>query len=74
MRVRRSVKEVELEEGARVIVIVRFGKNCEAVIDEEIRDVRVSDGKTAIAKLVFDEEWRLKDVLVNDIYVWRKEE
>jgi len=56
------------------MVVVRFGKNCEAVIDEEVRDVRITDGRTAIVKLVFDEEWKLESVLVNDTYVWRREE
>ena len=56
------------------MVAVRFGKDCKAIIDEEVRDVRVSDGRTAIVKLVFDEDWNLKDVLVNDIYVWRRRE
>jgi len=53
------------------MVVVKFGEGCEAIIDEEVRDVRISDRKPAIVKLVFDEEWKLKDVLVNDIYVWR---
>ena len=56
------------------MVAVRFGKDCKAIIDEEVRDVRISDGRTAIVKLVFDEDWNLKDVLVNDIYVWRRGE
>ena len=56
------------------MVVVRFGRNCEAVIDEEAMDVRITDGRTAIVKLVFDEEWNLEDLLVNDIYVWRRGE
>ena len=55
------------------MVVVRFGRGCEIIIDEEVRDVRVSDGKTAIAKLVFDERWNLQAILVNDIYVWTRE-
>ena len=54
------------------MVVVRFGKTCETIIDEEVKDVRITDGRTAIVKLVFDENWRLKDVLVNDTYVWRR--
>ena len=55
------------------MVVVRFGERCEAIIDEEVKDVRISDGKTAIAKLVFDERWNLQAILVNDIYVWTRE-
>ena len=54
------------------MVVVRFGKSYEAVIDEGVRDVRITDGRTAVVKLVFDENWRLKDVLVNDTYVWKR--
>jgi len=55
------------------MVVVKFGRGCEIIIDEEVRDVRISDGKTAIAKLVFDEDWNLQAILVNDIYVWKRE-
>ena len=51
------------------MVVVGFGKSCEAVIDEEVKDVRITDRKTAVVKLVFDEEWKLESVLVNDVYV-----
>ena len=51
------------------MVAVRFGKGCEIVLDEEFRDVRVSDGRTAIVKVVFDEDWKIREVPVNDIYV-----
>jgi len=52
------------------MVVVRLGRGCEIIIDEEVKDVRISDGKIAIVKLVFDENWVLESVLVNDIYVW----
>jgi len=55
------------------MVVVRFGRGCEIILDEEVRDVRISDGRTAIAKLVFDEGWNLEAILVNDIYVWTRE-
>ena len=55
------------------MVVVRFGRGCEIIIDEEVRDVRISDGRTAITKLVFDEGWNLEAILVNDIYVWTRE-
>jgi len=55
------------------MVVVKFGGGCEIVIDEEVRDVRISDGRTAIAKLVFDGGWHLQAILVNDIYVWMRE-
>ena len=54
------------------MVVVRFGRGCKIIIDEEVRDVRISDGKTAITKLVFDEGWNLQAILVNDIYVWKR--
>ena len=54
------------------MVVVKFGGGCEIVIDEEVRDVRISDGRIAIVKLVFNENWFLEAVLVNDIYVWRR--
>ena len=53
-------------------MVVRFGEGCEIIIDEEVRDVRISDGRIAIVKLVFNENWFLEAVLVNDIYVWRR--
>jgi len=55
------------------MVVVRFGRGCEIIIDEEVRDLRISDGRTAITKLVFDEGWNLQAILVNDIYVWTRE-
>jgi len=55
------------------MVVVKFGRGCEIIIDEEVKDVRISDGKTAIVKLVFDESWKLESVLVNDTYVWMRE-
>ena len=55
------------------MVVVRFGKGCEVVLNEEIGDVRVSDGRMEIVEVVFDEDWRLREVLVNDIHVWKRE-
>ena len=55
------------------MVVVKFGRGCEIIIDEEVKDVRISDGKTAITKLVFDDDWNLQAILVNDIYVWTRE-
>jgi len=55
------------------MVVVRFGRGCEIVIDEEVRDVRISDGRTAITKLVFDDDWNLEDIFVNDIYIRTRE-
>jgi len=54
------------------MVVVKFGEGCKAIIDEEVRDVRISDGRIAIVKLVFNENWFLEAVLVNDIYVWKR--
>ena len=54
------------------MVVVRFGKDCKVIVDEEVRDVRITDGRTVIVKLVFDEEWKIKEVLVNDVYVWKR--
>ena len=54
------------------MVAVRFGKDCKVVLDEKARDVRITDGRTVIVKLVFDEEWKIKEVLVNDVYVWKR--
>lgn len=42
------------------------------IVDEEVRDVRITDGRTAVVKLVFDEEWKIREVLVNDKYVWKR--
>ena len=56
------------------MAVVRFGGECKAIIDEEVRDARITDRRTAIVKLVFDEERNLEDVLVNNIYVWRRGE
>ena len=55
------------------MVVIRFGERCEAIIDEEVKDLRISDGKTAITKLLFDENWKLESLLVNDTYVWTRE-
>ena len=54
------------------MAVVRFGKDCKVIVDEEVRDVRITDGKTAVVKLVFDEEWKIREVLVNDKYVWKR--
>ena len=54
------------------MAVVRFGKDCKVIVDEEVRDVRITDGRTAVVKLVFDEEWKIKEVLVNDKYVWKR--
>ena len=54
------------------MAVVRFGKDCKVIVDEEVRDVRITDGRTAIVKLVFDEEWKIREVLVNDKYVWKR--
>jgi len=54
------------------MAVVRFGKDCKVIVDEEVRDVRITDGKTVIVKLVFDEEWKIREVLVNDKYVWKR--
>jgi len=50
-------------------ISIRFGR-CEAVIDLDVRDLRVTDQRTAVVKLVFDEDWKLRKILVSDIYVW----
>ena len=54
------------------MVVVRFGEDCKVLLDEKVKDVRITDGRTAIVKLVFDEEWKIKEVLVNDVYVWKR--
>ena len=54
------------------MVVVRFGEDCKLVLDEGARDVRVTDGRTAVVKVVFDEEWKIREVLVNDVYVWKR--
>ena len=54
------------------MVVVRFGKDCKVLLDEKVRDVRVTDGRTAIVKVVFDEGWKIREVLVNDVYVWKR--
>ena len=54
------------------MVAVRFGKECEVVLGEEARDVRVTDGRTAVAKLMFDEDWKISEVLVNDVSLWKR--
>ena len=53
------------------MAVVRFGKDCKVIVDEEVRDVRITDGRTAVVKLVFEEDWKIKEVLVNDKYVWK---
>ena len=55
------------------MVVVKFEEGCEAIIDEEVKEVRISDGRTVVVKLVFDEEWGLESVLANDVHVWTKE-
>jgi len=54
------------------MVVVRFGEDCKVLLDEKVKDVRITDGRTAIVKLVFDEEWKIREVLVNDVYVWKR--
>jgi len=54
------------------MVVVRFGEDCKVLLDEKARDVRVTDGRTAIVKVVFDEGWKIREVLVNDVYVWKR--
>ena len=54
------------------MVVVRFGEDCKVLLDEKVKDVRITDGRTAIVKLVFDEEWKIREVLVNDMYVWKR--
>ena len=54
------------------MVAVRFGKDCKVVLDEKAKDVRITDGRTAIVKVVFDEGWKIREVLVNDKYVWKR--
>jgi len=64
---------LEAEEGeSKKWWLLDLGEGCEAIIDEEVKDVRISDCKTAIVKLVFDEGWNLQAILVNDIYVWTR--
>jgi len=55
------------------MVVVKFGGGCEIIINEEVKDARISDGRTVITKLVFDDNWNLQAILVNDIYVWTRE-
>ena len=57
-----------------MVVVVRFGKSCGVIIDEGGRDVRVTDARTAVVKVVFDEDWKVGEVLVNGKYLWRKGE
>ena len=54
------------------MAVVRFGKDCKVIVDEEVKDVRITDGRTAIVKLVFDDGWKIREVLVNDVYVWKR--
>jgi len=54
------------------MVVVRFGEDCKVLLDEKARDVRVTDGRTAVVKVVFDEGWKIREVLVNDVYVWKR--
>ena len=56
------------------MAVVRFGKECKVIVDEEVKDVRITDGKTAIVKVVFDESWKIREILVNDVYVWKRGE
>ena len=56
------------------MVVVRFGKECKVLLDEEVRDVRIMDGRTVVVKVVFDEGWEIREVLVNDVYVWKSGE
>jgi len=42
------------------MVVVRFGERCEVIIDEEVKDLKISDGKMAIVKLIFDEEMEFR--------------
>ena len=56
------------------MVAVRFGKDCKVVLDEKVKDVRITDGRTAVVKVVFDEGWKIREVLVNDVYVWKRGE
>ena len=54
------------------MAVVRFGEDCKVLLDEKVRDVRITDGRTAIVKVVFDEGWKIREVLVNDVYVWKR--
>ena len=54
------------------MVVVRFGEDCKVLLDEKVKDVRITDGRTAIVKVVFDEGWKIREVLVNDVYVWKR--
>jgi len=56
------------------VVAVRFGKDCKVVLDEKARDVRITDGRTAIVKVVFDESWKIREILVNDVSLWKSGE
>ena len=51
---------------------MRFGKECEVVLDEEFRDVRISDSRTAIVKVVFDEDWKIREVPDLMTYMFRR--
>ena len=53
------------------MVVVRFGEDCKVLLDEKVRDVRITDGRTVV-KVVFDEGWKIREVLVNDVYVWKR--
>jgi len=37
------------------------------VVDEEVRNVKITDGRIAIVNLIFEEDWNLK-VLTSRIY------
>ena len=51
------------------MVLIKLWESCEAIIDEEVKDVRITDGKIAIVKPVFDENQTLEGALINDIYI-----
>ena len=55
------------------MVVVRFGEDCKVLLDEKVRDVRITDGRTVV-KVVFDEGWKIREVLVNDVSLWKRGE
>ena len=44
----------------------------EIIIDEEHKDIRICDGKKVV-KVRFNEANLVKDILVNDVFVWQQE-
>ena len=56
------------------MVVVRFGEDCKVLLDEKVRDVRITDGRTAVVKVVFDESWKIREILVNDVSLWKRGE